>query len=311
MQDNKVEYKKLCEQEKNIPIFMQPWWLDAVCTKGAGWDVALARNTRGEIVATMVFCIKKKWGFSMITTPQLTQFTGIWFKNKDNINQSTEQLFLKQIIVQLPHFQHFILRFNYLVTDWLPFYWAGFQQTTRYTYIIPDTSDLDAVFNNFDSNTKREIRQAATKYAIEESTDFDLFLKLKHPKDNTPLSIWQNLDTILTEKQCKKIYFTRNIETNTIDATAYIIWDKNSTYYLASGSSEVGRKNHAMHLLIWKAIQDSADNTPIFDFEGSMLETVEPFFRRFGAVQKPYFQISKFNNRFLQLVFMLFKKIIE
>jgi hypothetical protein len=283
MQDNKVEYKKLCEQEKNIPIFMQPWWLDAVCTEGVGWDVALARNTQGEIVAAMAFCVKKK---SIITTPHLTQFTGIWFKNKDNINQSTKQLYLKQIIAQLPHFQHFILRFNYHITDWLPFYWAGFQQTTRYTYIIPDTSDLDAVFNSFDSNTKREIRQATTKYALEESSDFDLFLKLKHQKDNTPL----------------------NIETSTTDSTAYIIWDKNSTYYLASGSSEVGRKNHAMHLLIWKAIQNSTQNTSIFDFEGSMLETVEPFFRRFGAVQKPYFQISKFNNRFLQLIFMLFKK---
>jgi hypothetical protein len=308
MQDNKVEYKKLCEQEKNIPIFMQPWWLDAVCTEGVGWNVTLAHSAHGEIVAAMAFCIKKKWGISMITTPHLTQFTGIWFKEKGKINQRTEQLYLKQIIAQLPHFQHFILRFNYLITDWLPFYWAGFQQTTRYTYIIPDTTHLDAVFNIFDSNTKREIRQASAKYTIEESSDFDLFLKLKHPKDNTPLSIWQSLDTILTEKECKKIYFARNTEKNTIDATAYIIWDKNSTYYLASGSTEAGRKNHAMHLLIWKAIQDSAQCTPIFDFEGSMLETVEPFFRRFGAVQKPYFQISKFNNRLLQWAFMLLKK---
>ena len=28
--------------------------------------------------------------------------------------------------------------FHYGITDWLPFYWEGYRQTTRYTYMLKD-----------------------------------------------------------------------------------------------------------------------------------------------------------------------------
>jgi hypothetical protein len=41
--------------------------------------------------------------------------------------------------------------------------------------------------------------------------------------------------------------------------------------------------------------------TKKFDFEGSMIEPVEKFFRAFGATQMPYFQVKKTNSRLLKL----------
>ena len=306
MSENKVEYIKLCETETSIPIFMQPWWLDAVCTEGVRWNVVLALDKNGSITAALCFCEKRKWGFKKITMPPLTQFTGIWmkpFEHKINHEkQSHEQEQLQQIIAQLPHCQHFTLRTHFNLTDWLPFYWAGFKQTTRYTYVIPNLSDLNAVFNNFEGNVKRAIRQTEKKYTIEQSEDFDLFLKLKYKNDSTPLSIWQNLNDILTKKNQKRLYFARNTE-GVAEATAYIVWDNSTAYYLASGTTEPGRKNQVMSLLLWQAMQDCAPHVTVFDFEGSMLKTVEPYFRRFGTEQKAYFQLTKSSNKLFEMLF--------
>lgn len=51
-----------------------------------------------------------------------------------------------------------------------------------------------------------------------------------------------------------------------------------------------------MSFLTWEAIKFSSGVTKTFDFEGSMIESVERFFRAFGAKQKPYFQVSKINS---------------
>jgi hypothetical protein len=56
-----------------------------------------------------------------------------------------------------------------------------------------------------------------------------------------------------------------------------------------------------MSLLMWEAIQRSSRSSKEFNFEGSMLEEVERFFRGFGAKQVPYFIIKKTNSRILKI----------
>ena len=71
---NKQKYYIFCENENDIPIFSQAWWLDAVC--GSAWDVVLVEN-HGDIIASMPYHMKKKIGFNIITMPKLTQNMGL------------------------------------------------------------------------------------------------------------------------------------------------------------------------------------------------------------------------------------------
>lgn len=75
---NKQKYREFCKIEINIPIFSQDWWLDAVCGEN-NWDVAIVERG-GEIWATMPYYVKKKWGFTIITMPPLTQKLGPYIK---------------------------------------------------------------------------------------------------------------------------------------------------------------------------------------------------------------------------------------
>jgi hypothetical protein len=47
---------------------------------------------------------------------------------------------------------------------------------------------------------------------------------------------------------------------------------------------------------MWEAIQFASTVTSAFDFEGSMIKSVERFFRAFGAKPYPYLVISKINS---------------
>jgi hypothetical protein len=106
------------------------------------------------------------------------------------------------------------------------------------------------------------------------------------------LNFIARLDSACAEHNCRKIFYAET-KSGEICAVYYIIWDENSAYGLMSGEDERFRSNQADTLLIWESIKFCADKTKKFDFGGSMIEEVEKFIRNFGAVQKPYFNISK------------------
>ena len=65
---------------------------------------------------------------------------------------------------------------------------------------------------------------------------------------------------------------------------------------MIGGSDPKFKNSGANSLLIWRAIEDSSKHTDAFDFEGSMMEPVERFFRGFGGEPVPYFQLTYSNN---------------
>ena len=315
MNNNKVDYIKLCESELSIPIFMQNWWLDAVCDEKEGltWDVALSRDKNGKIVAALAYAVRKKWGLTLITVPYLTKFTGIWQTpppySTHYENNHEEQNRLKDLISQLPHFHRLTLNLNTDLLDWSPFYWAGFSQTTRYVQVLDSGENKDVLYKNLNRGTKRSIKKADEHFTIVEKNDFDTFIKLntavferQNMQNITPLSIWHNLEHMLSEKRQRRIYFSLD-KNGVAQGAFYMIWDKNTAYGLASGLTETGRTHGAMSQLTWQAISDAADMGLSFNFLGSMIPSIEAFLRGFNAVKKPYFVLTKSKNRFIEIVF--------
>ena len=171
---NKKKYRLFCEQERTIPIFSQAWWLDAVCNDS--WDVCLVEKG-GEIVASMPYVIKKRYGLKLLTHPSLTQNLGPWLKPsqaKYSKMLSQQKDLMKVLIDQLPNYDYFNQNWHYSQTNWLPFYWHGFDQTTRYTYVIEDLSDIDYIWSGLQENIRREIRKAENKLGVQVRTDLPI-----------------------------------------------------------------------------------------------------------------------------------------
>jgi hypothetical protein len=84
-------------------------------------------------------------------------------------------------------------------------------------------------------------------------------------------------------------------------AAIYVIWDHNCAYYLMGGANPLLRNSGATSLLIHTAISEMRAKVRYWDFEGSMIQSIERYFSAYGAIQVPYFQISKTSNFLLRL----------
>ena len=310
MISTKDKYRAHCKTEPSIPIFSKDWWLDAVCDKD-NWDVVVVEKG-GQIIATMPYCMAKRRGMHIVTMPKLTQTMGLRLRptNAKYANQLAEQKDLMTALIEkLPAFDHFLQNFHYSIINWLPFYWQGFSQTTRYTYVLEEIIDTQKIWDGMLPKIRTDIKKAQNRFGLQVSTDsgINAFLtmneqtfarqgmKLPYSKDFV-----KRLDNACEEHNARRIFFAKDMD-GRIHAAVYIVWDENSAYYLMGGSDPDLRNSGANSLCMWEAIKFASTVTKAFDFEGSMIEPVERFFRAFGARQMPYFQVSKINSPFVKI----------
>ncbi|MBC2655741.1 GNAT family N-acetyltransferase [Pseudomonas sp. MSSRFD41] len=311
MQQNKTLYRDACIAEKSIPIFNQAWWLDA--TAGAeNWDVAIVEKG-GKVMAALPYMIKKHRGSTLLSQPSLTQFLGPWLRESSAkyakaLGQQKD--LMESLIDQLPRFHQYAQNWHYSQQNWLPFFWRGFKQTTRYTYVLPELGNEDALWQEVQANIRTDVRKASERFQVRVRDDLGIadFLALNRlvfARQGMPLpyseSFVERLDKACVEHGARKIFIAED-EQGRRHAGVYLIWDANSAYYLMGGSDPELRNSGATSLCMWEAIKFASTVTRRFDFEGSMLEPVERFFRAFGAVQTPYFAVSKTPSRILRTV---------
>ncbi len=283
-------------------IFQKSWWLDAVAP--GKWNSVEVKKG-GKIKAWMPYVEKCRLGIKTLTMPPLTQTLGPWLdpsEAKYSKQLAQQKDLFTGLIEQLPSCDYFIQRFHYSINNWLPFYWQGFKQTTLYTYVIEDLTDLDRVWSGLKENIRTDIRKASKQVVCRTDMDIDCFLDIntltfKRQGRKLPYKreLVHRLDAACAEHNARQMFFAEDIQ-GRIHAAIYIVWDKQSCYYIMGGSSPELRNSGANSLLMWEAIKFAATVTNKFDFEGSMIEPVERFFRAFGARQVPYFQITRMSN---------------
>ena len=289
---------------------MQDWWLDVLCGED-NWKVCLEEQN-GIVQALMPYAFKRQYGLTIISQPPLTQFLGPWFtptKKKYANALALQKKLCGLLIDQLPPFDFFSQNWHWRLSNWLPFHWRGFSQTTRYTYILPDLTDEKKIWTGMQENIRREIRKAEGRFSLRVRTDLnvDKFLalnRLTFARQGKELPYSENLvrrlDAACNIHNCRQIFIAEDTQ-GRHHAGVYIVWDQESAYYLMGGGDPELRNSGATSLCMWEAIKFARSFTRQFNFEGSMIEPVERFFRAFGAVQTPYFQITKTNSRLLRL----------
>lgn len=308
--NDKEKYRTLCCKENSIPLFLKDWWLDAVCGYD-NWSVIIIEQNN-EIIAAMPLYIRKTYSFTKITMPPFTQNMGPWIKYPENLSYlkklNLEEKIFNYFIDNLPKHDHFLQCFHYNYQNWLPFYWRGFKQTTRYTYTIDKTSNLDETIKNFSSDKRKQLIENANNIKIVENISIDLFIEIvsmtfhkKNINKQYSNSFIKRLISKIIETKNGKMLFALDKENN-IHAVSLIVWDKCSVYPLIGGSNEACKNSVAKVFIYKHAIEFANENNLNFDFEGSMLKGVEYFFRSFGATQKSYFLISKYNSKTLKTI---------
>lgn len=306
----KDEYREFCRKEAAIPLFSRDWWLDAAVGPD-GWDVAVVKN-KGEIIASMPYVQRSRYGMSVVTQPQLTPMLGPWLRPRGArvaAQIAHEKGTMQALIDQLPAFDHFSQTWHPSVQNWLPFYWNGFKQTTFYSYVLTDLSDTGKLWDGLDTRMRRSVKTARGAYQLQVRDDLpldDLLALNRMTFERQGLSppysdaFVRRLDAACAKHGGSKLFIAVDPD-GVQHGGNYIVWDEHSAYGLISAANPALRASDANSLCVWASIEHAAKVTRQYNFWGSMIEPIERYMRNFGGIQVPYFHLSKTPSRLLRL----------
>lgn len=303
-----------------IPLFVQPWWLDAVCVK-SNWDVILYEKD-GEVLAALPYLLRVKYGSKFVIQPQFTQNMGVVIKYPPDLSHSKKLSYEKEVMIALIeqlealNLTYYEQCFNFRYTNWLPFYWKGYTQTTRYTYRIDDISDVDAIIERFSSSKKRNLHKALkSKFILYDNLNIEEFYNyhksvVEDRKDKLSYSKSFLLDfwAAVENNNAGSIYAIKDGNGN-IHALMLVAWEDTTAYNLATALPSKYKNSGATTLLVVEVLKKLKEKgIKAFDFEGSMQESIEDSFRSLGSTQTPYFKIRKLYTKNPLLRFILKQK---
>ncbi|MBQ0015495.1 MAG: GNAT family N-acetyltransferase [Bacteroidales bacterium] len=296
--------------QSKIPIFQQYWWMEVVCS-GKQWDVALVMQG-DKVLGALPYLIGSKCGMRYIVQPQLTQFNGPWYNYEaleSPISESHRLRFECEVANKLIdslsslHLTCYQQCFSPTVTNWLPFYWRGFRQSTRYTYRIENIENPDLVFQSFDVHERqRKITRNKERLQIVETHDAAWFAQFhadywnrKGKQELLPFDLVVRVANEAIARHQGALLRLEN-EWHQAVAAAFVIYDSNQAHLQMTAYSHDYYKSDHVTLLIWQLIQWLSSRTKAFDFEGSMIRGKEYFNRSFGTCQTPYFMVCRYAN---------------
>lgn len=311
------EYRKLCQSEESIPLFSRDWWLDIVCGE-KNWEARLLFSSNGEIMAAMPLYMPIR---GTVIMPFYTQTMGPWLRESAADQKAVSQLTHRQMLLgklanELKDIPTFLQHFHYTITDWLPFYWEGYRQTTRYTYLLDEIKNHERLWNEMATNLRRNILKAKEKHhiVIRRGVSAEELIRIQalsfERQQLTPkgTAVLRQLIEESRKRGQGDVWGAYDSNGN-LHAAVFVVWQASSAYYIAGGGDPTLRASGAHSWVMWKAIQEVSAYTNRFDFEGSMLQGVERFFREFGARQTPYFAIQKGKLSLYKRAFIKWKRI--
>ncbi len=317
---DKEDYISFIDQNSDVPIFFQPWWLDSV-SEGNAWDVVLARNANKGIDGVFVYQIKPRvLGLKSIHIPVLTPYLGLWFFSpQGNLKKNTLYSFHKKVIQtlleQIPSHVYLNINLHPSIQNTLPFNWSGYNSEVKYTYILSLEKEEQQLYKELKGSVRTDIKKAEKLLTIKETHDAQKFydinsLSFSRQDMLMPYSFVciNSLFVEASKREQLMCLEANDIEGNT-HAQILIIRDLNTSYLLAIGADEKFRNSGAVSLLIWTAIKRSIAASKFFDFEGGNIKSIEKVFRAFGGTLTPYVSLKHTPNLFYRSILALLGKI--
>ena len=277
---NKEKWDRCIDQSPNGLIYAYSFYLDLM---SENWDALVLKDYE----AVMPLTWKTKMGISYLYQPAFTQQLGIFGSNI--LNADLIEAFLNQ---SLRHFSFVEINLNFG-----NYYKKAAKQ--KCNLILPLNRSFKEIEKGFRKDFLKKIITSNLTY--NPSYDFEMSILLFQKSNSKRISL-SKCDYERFSKLCDLInldggLIVRKITTlkGELLSTAILFKDKRRIYYLLSNTSEEGRKQQANYFLLYHLIKEFSGKDLIFDFEGSEIESIKFYFKKFGAIEQtyPFVKINK------------------
>ncbi len=320
---NKELYIQWAKLQDELPVFMQPWWMDAVAA-GKSWDVLLYFSSISDeqdrkvedIVAVMPYLLCKRLWMHWIAMPQQTQIGGIWLTRNGGFDAQNKLIDLPKIAeyfatqLQALNIHYYYQQYPIGSRMIEPMQALGFKVRERVTYQIEDLHDLGKVVDSFSKNKKRQLQKAVI-LTVDKSLSAEQFysfhrlcMTLQKKHVNYSREFFLVLQRKTEREQQSQIIAIRNAD-GELCAAAYLVWDKQRLYYLIPCFNPLYKESGANALLVVEAIKLAREKGVIFDFEGSMRRGTAEHYKQFGSEKKIYYSVEKYYRPLFRIAMVI------
>ncbi len=289
----KAEYDKWdtfilnCE---GYSIFNSTWLLDAFNVNYRILVAVKNNNWRGGMVLT-------KNSIGMVTNPIFFKYLGVLIakhEGKDVTALRNKHKVIEALAERVKGLRSFDFTYHPNFTNWLPFYWRGFRQSSLYTYRIDLSCGMKSIRSNYQKNRKHLLNKALREEVrVADGTSDELYETIcstfKAQKKTMPIA----RSRIEKFFQLEKNFFCLSAfdANDDLKCSCGVLYDDYCAYLLLNGkNTDAGPANT---YLVDSAIEKCVGRSKVFDFEGSMHQRIERFYRAMGGLQTEYFKVSK------------------
>lgn len=312
---HKEAYREWAKTQPSLPVFMQPWWMDAVCA-GKQWDVILIRRN-DTILAALPYLIRHRLWQRFIVMPQQTQIGGLWVNEHLELSERIADEIICSLCQQLDH-----LHLAYYSQHW-PLHSTlarkmeayGYRVRERVTYRIEEMLEKDEFVKHFSKNKRRQLQKAEhLGLIIEEDRmsveEFYRFHQQCLARRRKTISYSREFLLVLarkTRRQEQSKIISISDDAGNVLAAAFLVWDQHSLYYLIPCYAPEYKDSGAGTLLVVGAVELARKLGKQFDFEGSMIHSVAHHYRQFGSSPALYCAVDRIYKPIFRLILLLNK----
>lgn len=279
--------------------FVEPWFLDVVTN--SSWS-ALVVEDGGKYIGAMPLFNEKKMGFTLSRQPIFSKYWGIispaqqmGYKALHDAKNVTQLL--------LSECEKRFTLIDYQASPAMVYpqqaMWHQFSLIPMFTYIL-DLADLDELRKGYSKTVRKRIRKADSLFAFTKENDAQsvveaLDLTRKGGKNIVDKRYDDQLIKIgrAAVENGKGNIFSLRTSSGDLACSGLLLHDEENVYFLSGYTVPEYRQDGVMALWLDHVFAHYNSSHSSFDFMGSSVESIEAFFRSFGAYSKTYFRIRK------------------
>jgi len=291
------KWNRFVESSPQGYIYHYTWYLDAVFED---WQAVIIKNNE-QWHAVMPLTVKKKWGVRYALQPIFTQFLGVLYRPQESKLEkqlADKKDWTEAIIHEIPKLKVFHYNFSPNFDYPLPFYWQKYTLHTRYNYILDLNTSMEHLHQNLNSKMRQTIKKGIeNELIISQESDINLIGSHvdKSFLNEKMYAVMKKLFEQAQKRNRATLLIVKDKQGKVLTGGVFMQY-KNESWINLYGSFKPNEdtEKRPAGFMVWKAIELAHKNGfKVFDFEGSMIEGVERFFRKFGARPVPYISVYR------------------
>jgi hypothetical protein len=280
-------------------IYGYSWFLDAACP---GWSALVA----GDYEYIFPVKGKRKLGIPYFYMPLFVQQLGVYSRNE--ISAEICELFLEKLTSKFKAIDIYLNYSNFTEKE-------NIKLSRRIGQWIDLKQGYETIKSGYSTNLTRNLKKAISyQVTIAEESNPQAIRKLFEEGRGLLLGEIKKQDYVrlesillaLQQNTSTKIFVALDSQ-HQIVAGGFFALSQHRVIYIKGGVTNAGKELNAMHLLVDHAIRHySGEGAEIFDFGGSVAETLIRFNRNFGGIDYTYYC---FRHNKLPKTIEFFKKV--